>query len=145
MDNPIDRIPQKKPFLFIDEMVERGEVNIHTRKHVKESEDYFQGHFPQNPVMPGVLLCEACFQSGALLMSYQGDGIENKTAVVSRIQNAKFKNMVKPGDVLDIKVELKELMGNAAYMKAVASVGNKKALIIDFAVTLVETEGAQTT
>ena len=88
--------------------------------------------------MPGVLICEACFQSGALLMAHKGEGISNKTAVVSRIQSAKFKQMVKPGDQLDIKVELKELISPAAYMKAVASVAGKKALIIEFAVTLVE-------
>ncbi|MCO4753041.1 MAG: beta-hydroxyacyl-ACP dehydratase [Bacteriovoracaceae bacterium] len=136
--NPIERIPQKDPFLFIDELVERSEDSIHTRKLVKESEDYFKGHFPGNPIMPGVLICEACFQSGALLMSYKDDGISGKTAVVSRIQSAKFKQMVKPGDMLDIKVELKELISPAAYMKAVASVDGKKALIIEFAVTLVE-------
>lgn len=138
MENPIERIPQKDPFLFIDEMVEKTENTIHTRKEVKENEDYFKGHFPGNPIMPGVLICEACFQSGALLMSYQGEGIANKTAVVSRVQNAKFKNMVKPGDVLDIKTELKDLIEPAAYMKSVASVNGKKALIIEFAVTLVE-------
>lgn len=136
--NPVEMIPQKDPFLFIDEMVDRTEDTIHTKKTVKESEDYFKGHFPGNPIMPGVLICEACFQSGALLMAHKGDGIASKTAVVSRIQNAKFKNMVKPGDQLDIKVELKELIGPAAYMKAVASVSGKKALIIEFAVTLVE-------
>ena len=136
--NPIERIPQKEPFLFIDELVEHSAESIHTRKLVKETEDYFKGHFPGNPIMPGVLICEACFQSGALLMSYKDEGISGKTAVVSRIQSAKFKQMVKPGDMLDIKVELKELIGPAAYMKAIASVGSKKALIIEFAVTLVE-------
>ena len=136
--NPVEMIPQKDPFLFIDEMVDRTENTIHTKKLVKESEDYFKGHFPGNPIMPGVLICEACFQSGALLMAPKGEGISNKTAVVSRIQSAKFKQMVKPGDQLDIKVELKELISPAAYMKAVASVAGKKALIIEFAVTLVE-------
>lgn len=136
--NPVEMIPQKEPFLFIDEMVDRTENTIHTKKLVKESEDYFKGHFPGNPIMPGVLICEACFQSGALLMAHKGEGISDKTAVVSRIQSAKFKQMVKPGDQLDIKVELKELISPAAYMKAVASVAGKKALIIEFAVTLVE-------
>lgn len=138
--NPIERIPQKDPFLFIDELVERQENTIHVRKKVKSEEDYFKGHFPGNPIMPGVLICEACFQSGALLMSYKENGMKNKTAVVSRIQNAKFKTMVKPGDTLEIKTELKEEMGAAAFMKSVASVDGKKALIIDFAVTLVESE-----
>lgn len=140
MTSPIERIPQKEPFLFIDELVERSEDAILTRSLVKESSDYFKGHFPGNPIMPGVLICEACFQSGALLMTYKGDGIENKTAVVSRIQSAKFKTMVRPGDVLEIKTDLKELMPPAAYMKSVASVNGKKALIIEFAVTLVDAQ-----
>jgi len=138
VSDPIERIPQKPPFLFLDELVERTETAIHTRTLVKESADYFKGHFPGNPIMPGVLICEACFQSGALLMTYQGEGINNKTAVVSRIQSAKFKTMVKPGDELEIKTELKELLPPAAYMKSTATVAGKKALIIEFAVTLVE-------
>ncbi|MEX0798789.1 MAG: 3-hydroxyacyl-ACP dehydratase FabZ family protein [Bacteriovoracaceae bacterium] len=138
--NPVDRIPQKEPFLFVDNVIERTKNSIVTEKKVTGLEDFFKGHFPGNPIMPGVLLCEACFQSGALLMSYQGEGIEKKTAVVSRVQNAKFKTMVKPGDTLKIKVELKELMGNAAFMKGVVSVEEKKALVLDFAVTLVENQ-----
>lgn len=136
--NPIERIPQKEPFLFIDTVLDRTEDAIVTEKVLTGKEDFFQGHFPGNPVMPGVLLCEACFQSAALLLSYKGDGLENKTAVVSRIQNAKFKQMVKPNDTLNIRVELKELMGNAAFMKGVITVENKKALIVEFAVTLVD-------
>lgn len=137
---PLERIPQKDPFLFIDEMLERQDDKILTRLKVKESEDYFKGHFPGNPVMPGALICEACFQSAALLLSYQEGGFEDKTAVVSRIQNAKFKSMVRPGDVLEISTELKERIGPAAYMKSIASAGGKKALIIEFAVTLVQAD-----
>lgn len=136
--NPVNRIPQKEPFLFVDKVLDRTEDAIVTEKVLTGEEDFFQGHFPGNPVMPGVLLCEACFQSGALLMSYKGEGLENQTAVVSRIQNAKFKHMVKPNDTLNIKVELKELIGNAAFMKGVVTVENKKALILEFAVTLVD-------
>ncbi len=134
----IERIPQKEPFLFLDEMVERDEKTIHTQTLIKKEADYFKGHFPGNPIMPGALICEACFQSGALLMTYQRGGLENKTAVVSRIQSAKFKSMVRPGDVLEIKTELKELIGNAAYMKSIATVAGKKALVIEFAVALVD-------
>lgn len=138
MENPIERIPQKAPFLFIDEVMDRTEDSIVVKKRVPPESDYFRGHFPDNPIMPGVLICEACFQAGALLMTYQDEDLKNKTAVVSRIQNAKFKAMVKPGDELEIKTQLIERLENAAYMKATAKVDNKKALIIEFAVTLVE-------
>lgn len=134
----IKNIPQKDPFLFIDDIIERSEKMIMTSKTLSGDEDFFKGHFPDNPIMPGVLLCEACFQSGALLMSYIiKDGLNNKTAVVSRIGSTKFKSLVKPKDKLIIKVELKEQIDNAAFMKGLITVDNKKALIIDFAVTLV--------
>lgn len=139
MNNEIlNRIPQRHPFLYIEEIVDRTENTITTSQKITGEEDFFKGHFPGNPIMPGVLLCEAAFQTGALLMSYimQG-GLENKTAVVSRIQNAKFKNMVKPGDLLEIKVELVENLGSAAYMKGKVLTNNKTALTIDFACTLV--------
>lgn len=135
----LKRIPQKQPFLFINDIQDRTEDSIITTLDISGDEDFFKGHFPRNPIMPGVLLCEACFQTGALLMSYKfEDGLENKTAVVSRINNTKFKSMVRPGDKLEIKVDLTEQIGNAAFMKGIIKVGNEKALIIDFAVTLVD-------
>lgn len=139
MNNEIlNRIPQRHPFLYIEEIVDRTENTITTSLKITGEEDFFKGHFPGNPIMPGVLLCEAAFQTGALLMSYiMEGGLENKTAVVSRIQNAKFKNMVKPGDLLEIKVELVENLGSAAYMKGKVLTNNKTALTIDFACTLV--------
>jgi 3-hydroxyacyl-[acyl-carrier-protein] dehydratase len=139
MNEILSRIPQRDPFLFIDEMVDRTEDSITTKRKVTGEEDFFKGHFPGQPIMPGVLLCEASFQTGALLMSYILEGgLEGKTAVVSRINNAKFKNMVVPGDELEIKVTLTEQIGPAAYMKAVVTANGKKSLILDFAVTLVE-------
>jgi 3-hydroxyacyl-[acyl-carrier-protein] dehydratase len=134
----LDRIPQRDPFLYIEDIVDRTENSITTSRKITGEEDFFKGHFPGNPIMPGVLLCEACFQTGALLMSYIMDGgLGNKTAVVSRIQSAKFKNMVKPGDELKIKVELTEQIENAAYMKGKLLTNGKTALQIQFACTLV--------
>lgn len=141
MQEILDRIPQREPFLFIDSIIDRTQSSVTTKRTVTGNEDFFKGHFPGQPIMPGVLLCEATFQTGALLMSYiLEDGLNGKTAVVSRINNAKFKNMVTPGDELEIKVTLTEQMGAAAFMKGVVSVANKKALLIDFAVTLVESQ-----
>lgn len=135
----LDRIPQRDPFLYIEDIVDRTQNTITTSQKITGNEDFFKGHFPGNPIMPGVLLCEATFQTGALLMSYIMDGgISGKTAVVSRIQSAKFKNMVKPGDQLEIKVELKELISNAAYMKGKLLTNGKTALQIEFACTLVD-------
>jgi len=135
----LNRIPQKDPFLFINDIKDQTEDSIITTLTLTGEEDFFKGHFPGNPIMPGVLMCEACFQTGALLMSYKFDnGLKGKTAVVSRINNTKFKAMVKPGDTLEIKVDLTEQIENAAFMKGIIKVDGKKVLLIDFAVTLVE-------
>ena len=137
----LNRIPQKEPFLFIEKILDRTDNSILANLELTGEEDFFKGHFPGNPIMPGVLMCEACFQTGALLMSYQFDeGLSNKTAVVSRINNTKFRSMVKPGDTLEISVNLTERLDNAAYMKGQIKSNGKKVLNIDFAVTLVEGE-----
>lgn len=127
-----DLIPQRSPFLFVDKIVERNDKTIRTQYLVKGEEDFFKGHFPGNPIMPGVILQEAIFQSGAALMSQLQSG--SGLGVVTRVQNAKFKNMVKPGDLLEMEVELVESLSNAHYMKGVTKVSGKTVLIIEFAV-----------
>lgn len=84
-------------------------------------------------------MCEAVFQTGALLMSLKGTGADpNKTAVVTRIQNAKFKNMARPGDELFITVDFVEMLANAAYMKGKIKANGKLIMSIEFACALVE-------
>ncbi len=132
------RIPQREPFLYIEEIVSKEERTITTSKKITGEEDFFKGHFPGDPIMPGVLICEAAFQTGALLMSYiMEGGITGKTAVVSRIQSAKFKNMVRPGDELQMTVSLVDQLENAAYLKGKVTTNGKTALQIEFACTLV--------
>ncbi len=138
MEEILKRIPQRDPFLYIEKIVDRGENVITTSKKITGSEDFFKGHFPGDPIMPGVLLCEAAFQSGALLMSYiMEGGLEGKTAVVSRIKNAKFKNMVRPGDEIIIDTKLDEQIDNAAFMSAKIKVDSKVVLQISYACALV--------
>ncbi len=84
-------------------------------------------------------MCEAVFQTGALLMALRGEGAGNtKTALVTRIQGAKFKNMAKPGDELLITVDFVEMLANAAFMKGKITANNKTVMTIEFAATLVE-------
>ena len=134
----LENIPQREPFLFIENIVDRTEDSITTSKKLTGEEDYFKGHFPGRPVFPGVLMCEAVFQTGALLMSLRGKSAGNShTAVVSRIQNAKFKNMAKPGDELQITVNFVETLANASFMKGKITAGGKTIMSIEFAATLV--------
>ncbi len=135
----LENIPQREPFLFIEEIVDRTENSITTSKKLTGDEDFFRGHFPGRPVFPGVLMCEAVFQTGALLMALRGQAAENsKTALVTRIQGCKFKNMAKPGDHLHITVDFVEMLANAAFMKGKITADGKTIMTIEFAATIVD-------
>jgi 3-hydroxyacyl-[acyl-carrier-protein] dehydratase len=139
LETILNNIPQREPFLFIENIVERSENTITTSKKLTGEEDFFRGHFPGKPVFPGVLMCEAVFQTGALLMALRGEAAGNsKTALVTRIQSTKFKNMAKPGDLLLITVDFVEMLANAAFMKGKITSGGKTIMTIEFAATLIE-------
>lgn len=136
----LDLIPQRDPFLFVDTIVDRTETKIITGYQVTGEEGFFKGHFPGNPIMPGVLLQEAAFQTGALLMGTIGleDDDAQKVGVVTRVQDVKFKNFVKPGDLLEMEVELTESMANAFYFKGKTRVNGKVVMAISFTGALVD-------
>jgi len=136
----LDRIPHRPPFLWVDQIVEHDDTSIVTRKTIPADLELFKGHYPDHPIMPGVLLCEAIFQSGALLMSYQleGKSVENSSdvPVLTRIESAKFKRMVSPGDTVTIKVSIKETISSVSFMKGTLRVDGKVAVQINFSCAL---------
>ncbi len=121
-------IPHRAPMLLIDtvEELEPG-VRAVAKKCVSFNEPYFAGHFPGEPVMPGVLILEALAQTGAVAILSSED-FKGKTAYLGAVNNAKFKQMVTPGDVLTLETELLKRKGPIAVAKATATVNGKVAV-----------------
>jgi 3-hydroxyacyl-[acyl-carrier-protein] dehydratase len=136
MEEILNAIPHRPPFLFVDRIVEVSGTKIKTTKEVKPDESVFEGHYPGQPIMPGALICESIFQTGAILLSKMMGGMGGGIPVLARISNAKFKSIVKPGSILDIEAELVEKVSNAYFMKGKASVFGKTSVTVEFTVTL---------
>ena len=124
-------LPHRKPFLLIDTIEELvpGEKAV-AKKNVTMNEPYFMGHFPGNPVMPGVLIIEALAQTGAVAILCQ-DEWKGKTAYFAGINNAKFKQKVVPGDTLELTTEIIKVKGPIGVGKAVAKVNGKTACMAE--------------
>ena len=105
-DDIMNILPHRPPFLFVDKILEISENSITGLKYVSPDEPYFKGHFPGRPVMPGVLQIEAMAQVGGVLVLSTFPDPENYLTFFARIENAKFKRTVVPGDVLIFKLEL---------------------------------------
>lgn len=126
-------IPHREPFLLIDEIVEQTDDHIVCRKKFTGEEFWYAGHYPQFPLTPGVLLCEAAMQAGAVLLAQVVADAPDRVPVVSRINNVKFKNMVRPGDTVMLDIKLTEQMAGAFFMDAKVLLNGKTAVTFDFA------------
>ncbi len=131
-------LPHRDPFLWVDRIIDARPGYILTEKDIPVDLDVFRGHYPGRPILPGVLLCEAVFQSGAMLIATIESADTSGTVgipVITKISSARFKRLVRPGDTLRIEVELKESFSSVYFFKGRVQVDDKTALRIDFAAT----------
>ncbi len=132
-------IPHRKPMLLVDSIVEKSADRIVCRKHFLETEFFLQGHFPGYPLVPGVILCESVLQTGAILLAGRGP-IAQALPVATRMDNVKFKQKVRPNDIVDIEVTLNEVVANAYFLTGKVTCQGKLAARLDFACALVQPE-----
>ncbi len=130
-------IPQREPFLMIDEAVEviPGEKAV-CIKNVSEDEYYFKGHFPGNPIMPGVLIVESLAQAGAVAILSKEEN-KGKNALFAGIDKMKFKRIVKPGDTLNLEVNIIKQKGPIGVGEGKATVNGELACKGEFTFALV--------
>ena len=125
-------IPHRPPMLLVDEIVQQSEDRIVCRKTFQADEFFFQGHYPGNPIVPGVILCESAMQAGGILLSkmmQDGKGVP----VATRLNDVKLKKMIEPGDTIQMDVTLTERLANAFFLTAKVTVEGKVAVRFDFA------------
>jgi 3-hydroxyacyl-[acyl-carrier-protein] dehydratase len=147
----LQAIPHRPPFLFVDRILEEHADRIIAERTIRSDEQYFQGHYPNNPIMPGVLLCESIFQTGAILLSHrlQDNTMNNessvatsKTPVLARILEAKFKSMVRPGDVIQIEAQYIESMGHFHKLKGTIRSAGKVCVTLECLLAMVDADKA---
>lgn len=131
-------LPHRYPFLLIDKIldVDTDKGTIVAQKNVTINEPFFTGHWPDEPIMPGVLILEAIAQAGAVLAHLRA--VEDKTAVLLYIKNAKFRYPVRPGDVLIIHGEQHHFSSKGGRLTGRAMVGDRLAVEVELGYAFVE-------
>jgi 3-hydroxyacyl-[acyl-carrier-protein] dehydratase len=139
-------IPHRPPFLLVDEIVSQTSDQIVCRKRFTGEEWFFAGHYPHDPIVPGVLLCEAVMQAGAILLGNQpsaennGGAEENsgqRVPVVTRINEVRFKQIIRPGDEVEITAKLREKLSEAFFFDGKVTCRGTLAARLEFACMLV--------
>lgn len=123
-------IPHRDPFLLIDTIETLDEMAVTGTKQVTGKEDWFRGHFPEEPVMPGVLICECIAQTGAVLLLSKPE-YKGRIAYFGRMDKVRFRRKVVPGDTLMTEVEVLQIRGSAGRARGKAFVGGELAVSLE--------------
>ena len=130
-------IPHRGPMLLVDEIVEQKDQSIICRKTFHGTEHFYDGHYPDNPITPGVILCEAAVQAGAVLggmIAASSDG----TPVLARIKDTRFKQSVFPGQTVELHATLDEVTSGFYFFSGKVMVEGKLAVRLSYVSTLME-------
>jgi 3-hydroxyacyl-[acyl-carrier-protein] dehydratase len=134
-------IPHRPPFLWVDTIIESTATSMTAEKTIPVDLDIFAGHYPGNPLLPGVLLCEAIFQTGALLIAHLFEKTDlnenNKVPVLTKISGARFKRPVLPGETVRMSVRLIDTISSVCIFKGTAHVNGELAVKTEFSCALV--------
>ena len=135
-------IPHREPFLFVDEIVECDDKRILCKKTFHADDYFFSGHYPGNPIVPGVLQCEAAMQAGAILLTriFKDEDLGDRLPVVAKMGEVKFKQMIHPGDTIFLDVKFKGKMAGIYLLHAKVTVSGKTTAQFDFYCALTELE-----
>jgi 3-hydroxyacyl-[acyl-carrier-protein] dehydratase len=146
MSQVTDLIPHRPPFLFVDEIVSETADSLTAKRTWRAEEDFYKGHYPNAPITPGVLLCEAVFQTGALFMARQAQAAGAKPGegvpLMAKISDVRFRNPVYPGDQIVIEVKKKDMAAGFTMMAgAIKKADGTRVLSVEFTVAWKTPEG----
>ena len=137
------RLPHRAPFLFVDRIVDEGPGWIRTEWDVPTDLFAFAGHFPLDPVLPGVLIAEHAFQSAALaILGGEPSATSGGTPVLARIEDARFRRIVRPGETLSTHAEVLERLSNARYCRASVTCAGENVARLRCTLALATPQGA---
>jgi 3-hydroxyacyl-[acyl-carrier-protein] dehydratase len=131
-----DRIPHRPPFLFVDEIMEENADGLVARRTWRPGESFYEGHYPNGPITPGVLLCESVFQTAALYLAGPAGNLGQVEGVplIVKISDVRFRNPVFPGETTTVAVKRLDSVAGFTMMSGTMVSGTKRVLTVQFSV-----------